>query len=83
MGASSITKVDTHDPDFILSFIERFAVELELGLADKELSGNVISVRVRYIDFTHKSHQYKLSHLINSSEEIFTYASLLFKELWH
>lgn len=83
MWASSITRVDTHDPEFILSFMERFAVELELGLADKDLLGNVITVHVRYTDFTHKSHQLKLNHLVNTADEIYAYARLLFEEFWH
>lgn len=83
MWASSITKVDTHDPEFILSFIERFSIELELWLIDKDLWWNVISVWVRYTDFTHKSHQYKVSHLVNTADEIYLYARILFSELWH
>ena len=83
MGASSITRIDTHDRDFIISFLERFAVELELGLMDKELSGNVINVWVRHTDFTYKSHQHRLSHLINTADKIYEYALLLFDELWH
>jgi nucleotidyltransferase/DNA polymerase involved in DNA repair len=83
MGASSITRIDTHDRDFIISFLERFAVELELGLMDKELSGNVINVWVRHTDFTYKSHQHRLSHLINTADKIYEYAILLFDELWH
>lgn len=83
MWASSITRVDTHDHDFILSFLERFSAELEIGLADKSMLGNVVSVWVRYTDFSHRSHQHKFSHMINTSEEIYEYAKMLFNELWH
>jgi hypothetical protein len=38
---------------------------------------------VRYTDFSYKSHQMKLHNPINTIEELFTYATKLFDELWN
>lgn len=81
--ASSITKIDTKDRDYILSFYEWFADELALSLKDRELAGDTITVHVRYTNFIVKSHQSKLPNAINTSDEIFTIAAKLFDELWN
>ena len=81
--ASSITKIDTKDRDYILSFYEWFADELALSLKDRELAGDTITVHVRYTNFSVKSHQSKLPNAINTPGEIYTIAVKLFDELWN
>lgn len=81
--ASSITKVDTKDKNLIFSFYEWFAAELALGLKDRNLAWDTVTVHVRYTDFSYKSHQRKLSNPINTLEEIFTAAKELFNEFWN
>ena len=81
--ASSITKIDTKDRDYILSFYEWFAAELAISLKDRALAWDIITVHVRYLDFSTKSHQRKLNNSINTPEEIYNYAIDLFDELWN
>ena len=83
MWASSITRVDTKDRDFICTFFEEFAAELALWLKDRELAWDRLTVHVRYTDFSLKSHQSKLNNLINTPEEIYKWAITLFDELWN
>lgn len=82
MGASSITRVDTKDRDFICTFFEEFSAELALWLKDRDLAWDTLTVHVRYDDYSHKSHQSKLGNLINTPDEIYKNAIRLFDELW-
>ena len=81
--ASSITKVDTKDSNFIYSFYEGFAAELAIALKDRNLAWDRVTVHVRYTDFSYKSHQRKLNNPINTPEELYNYAIELFNELWN
>lgn len=81
--ASSITKIDTHDRDFILTFYEWFAAELAIALKDRNLAWDRITVHVRYTNFSTRSHQRKLINSINTVDEIYTMAVELFDELWN
>ena len=80
--ASSITRVDTVDRDFILTFFDAFSEELAISLKDKDLAGQTITVHVRYDDYKHKSHQRKLINPINTVDEIYKEAISLFDEFW-
>lgn len=80
--ASSITKVDTKDRDYILTFLEEFSSELALDLRNRKKVWDIIHVHVRYTDYKHKSHQLKFSNPINKAEEIYPLAIKLFDELW-
>jgi DNA polymerase-4 len=82
IGASSITKIDTKDRDYILSFYEWFSEELATSLKDRNLAWDIITVHVRYTNFTTKTHQSKLPNKINTSDEIYSISSKLFDELW-
>ena len=81
--ASSITKIDTKDREYILTFLEWFASELAFSLKEKDLAWDRLTVHVRYTDFSYKSHQMKLPNPINTIEELYTYATKLFDELWN
>lgn len=81
--ASSITKIDTKDRDYILTFYEWFARILALSLKDRELAWDRLAVHIRYTDFSYKNHQMKLHNPINTMEELYTYAAKLFDELWN
>lgn len=80
--ASSITKVDTKDRDYILTFLEEFSSELALSLRDRKKVWDIIHIHVRYTDYKHKSHQLKFTNPINKAEEIYPLAVKLFDELW-
>ena len=80
--ASSITKVDTKDRDYILIFLEEFSSELALSLRDRKKVWDIIHIHVRYTDYKHKSHQLKFTNPINKAEEIYPLAVKLFDELW-
>ena len=79
--ASSITKIDTKDRDYILSFYEWFSEILALSLKDRDLAGDTLTVHIRYTDFSYKSHQMKLHNPINTIDELKVYATKLFDEL--
>ena len=79
--ASSITKIDTKDRDYILSFYQWFSEILALSLKDRDLAWDRLTVHIRYTDFSYKSHQMKLHNPINTIEELYTYAIKLFDEL--
>lgn len=79
--ASSITRVDTVDIDFISTFFEWFSQELSILLNERNLAWQSITVHVRYSDYTYKSHQRKFQNLIFNSEDIFKNALILFEEL--
>jgi DNA polymerase-4 len=79
--ASSITKIDTKDRDYILSFFQWFAAELAIWLKNRDLAWDRLTVHIRYTDFSIKSHQMKLHNPINTIEELYTYATKLFDEL--
>ena len=81
--ASSITRIDTKDRDYILSFFQWFAAELAIWLKNRDLAWDRLTVHVRYTDFSTKSHQLKLHNLINTTEELYIYATKLFDELWN
>jgi len=81
--ASSITKIDTKDREYILTFLQWFASELAFSLKEKNLAWDRLTVHVRYTDFSSKSHQMKLPNPINTIEELSTYATKLFDELWN
>ena len=81
MWASSITRIDTKDRDFICTFFEGFSTELAIGLKDRNLAWDTLTVHIRYDDYKHKSHQSKLNNLINTPEEIYNNAIRLFDEL--
>jgi len=81
--ASSITKTDTKDRNFILSFYKWFSEELAIWLKDRNLVWNTLTVHIRYTNFSHKFHQCKLSNPINTIEEIYNSAVKLFDELWN
>ena len=81
--ASSITKMDTKDREYILTFLEWFASELAFSLKERDLAWDRLTVHVRYTDFSIKSHQMKLPNPINTIEELYTYATKLFDELWN
>ncbi|MBQ9554545.1 hypothetical protein IJU97_06520 [bacterium] len=77
-----MTRVDTVDRDFILTFFDAFSEELAISLKDKDLAGQTITVHVRYDDYKHKSHQRKLINPINTVDEIYKEAISLFDEFW-
>ena len=79
--ASSITKIDTKDRDYILSFYEWFSEILALSLKDRDLAWDTLTVHIRYTDFSYKSHQMKLHNPINTIDELKVYATKLFDEL--
>ena len=79
--ASSITKIDTKDRDYILSFYEWFSEILAISLKDRNLAWDRLTVHIRYTDFSHKSHQMKLHNPINTIQELYTYGVKLFDEL--
>lgn len=81
--ASSITRIDTKDRDYILSFFQWFSAELAIWLKNRDLAWDRLTVHVRYTDFSSKSHQLKLPNLINTVDELYTYAIRLFDELWN
>lgn len=81
--ASSITKMDTKDREYILTFLQWFSSELAFSLKEKDLAWDRLTVHVRYTDFSYKSHQMKLPNPINTIEELYTYATKLFDELWN
>ena len=78
---SSITKIDTKDRDYILSFYEWFSEILALSLKDRDLAWDTLTVHIRYTDFSYKSHQMKLHNPINTIDELKVYATKLFVEL--
>ena len=80
--ASSITKIDTKDRDYILTFFEEFSSELALSLRDRKKVWDIIHVHIRYTDYKHKSHQLKFPGSIDKAEEIYSLAVKLFDELW-
>jgi len=80
--ASSITKMDTRNREYILTFLEAFASELAFSLKERDLAWDIITVHIRHTDFTTKSHQSKLPNMINTSDEIYTAVIKLFDELW-
>ena len=80
--ASSITKIDTNDRDYILTFFEWFSKELALWLKDRDLAWDTLTVHARYVNFKSKSHQLKLLNPINSADEIYWISVKLFDELW-
>ena len=80
--ASSITKIDTKDREYILTFLEEFATELAYELKDRKKVWDIIHVHVRYTNYKHKSHQLKFANPINKVEEIYSLAIKLFDELW-
>ena len=81
--ASSITRIDTKDRDYILSFFQWFSAELAIWLKNRDLAWDRLTVHVRYTDFSSKSHQLKLHNPINTTEELYVYATKLFDELWN
>ena len=81
--ASSITKMDTKDREYILTFLQWFSSELAFSLKERDLAWDRLTVHVRYTDFSSKSHQMKLPNPINTIEELSTYATKLFDELWN
>ncbi len=81
--ASSITRIDTKDRDYILSFFQWFAAELAIWLKNRDQAWDRLTVHVRYTDFSTKSHQMKLPNPINTTEELYVYATKLFDELWN
>ncbi len=80
---SSITKMDTKDREYILTFLQWFASELAFSLKERDLAWDRLTVHVRYTDFSSKSHQMTLPNPINTIEELYTYATKLFDELWN
>lgn len=80
--ASSITRMDTKDRDYILTFFEEFATELAYELRDRKKVWDVIHVHIRYSDYKVKSHQMKYSSWVNKFKEIYPIAVKLFDELW-
>lgn len=83
IGASSITKIDTKDRDYILSFFEWFAEVLALSLKERDFAWDILTTHIRYTNFSTKSHQSKLPNPINTPDEIYTMATKLFDELWN
>lgn len=81
--ASSITKKDTSDRDYISSFFEWFCYELSLIMKDKNLVWKKVTVQIRYADYTVKTHQKKLFNYVNQPIEIYNEAMNLFDELWN
>jgi DNA polymerase-4 len=81
IGASSITKKDTKDREYILSFFQGFSEILALSLKERGLAGDRLTVHIRYMDFSYKSHQMKLLNPINTVEELLSYGTKLFDEL--
>ena len=80
---SSITKIDTKNRDFILTFYEWFAQVLALSLKERDFAWDVLTVHIRYTDFSTKSHQCKLPNPINTPDEIYPMSTKLFDELWN
>lgn len=81
--SSSITKIDTKDRDYILTFFKWFAEVIALSLEERGLAWDILTVHIRYTDFSIKSHQSKLPNSINTPEEIYNSAVSLFDELWN
>lgn len=81
--ASSITKINTADREYISTFFEWFCYELGLILKDRKLAGQSLMVQVRYTDYSVKTHQRKLINLINQPIEIYNEAMQLFDEIWN
>ena len=79
--ASSITRMDTKDRDYILTFLEEFSTELAYELKDRKKVWDVINVHIRYSSFKMKSHQMKYSSWVNRFKEIYPLAVKLFDEL--
>ena len=79
--ASSITKIDTKDRDYILTFYDWFAQELADSLKDRNLAWDTITVHIRYTNFSTKSHQHKLTNPINTADELYNISQKLFDEL--
>lgn len=80
--ASSITRVDTKDRDYILTFLEEFATELAYELRDRKKVWDIVHVHIRYSTFKFKSHQLKFHSWVNRFKEIYPIAVKLFDELW-
>ena len=54
IGASSITKIDTKDRDYILSFFEWFAEVLALSLKERDFAWDILTAHIRYTNFSTK-----------------------------
>ena len=80
--ASSITRMDTKDRDYILTFLEEFATELAYELRDRKKVWDIVHVHIRYSTFKFKSHQLKFHSWVNRFKEIYPIAVKLFDELW-
>ena len=79
--SSSITQIDTKDRDYILTFLEWFSEVIALSLKERKLAWDILTVHIRYTDFSIKSHQCKLPNSINTPQEIYNSAITLFDEL--
>lgn len=51
-------------------------------MRSKGLRATGVSVSIRYLDFTNRSHQCRLDHPINTTREVYDTARRLLRELW-
>ena len=52
------------------------------NMRSKGLRATGVSVSIRYLDFTNRSHQCRLDHPINTTREVYDTARRLLRELW-